>query len=312
MENVEGKTAFVTGGASGIGLGISKVFVKNGMKVCIIDSRQHALDEAMAWFRENGGEVHPINLNVTDREAYVKAADEAEAVFGKIHVLVNNAGVGTAGIPVEKTTFKDWDYTMGVNIGGVINGVLTILPRILKHGEEGHIVSTSSTCGLIGTANFAIYCTSKYAVTGFMECLATELDGRNIGVSILYPGPTLGNLGQSSFENRPEHLRNEGETWPPQPPAGQDDQSQRPVIDREKVFMDPLETGERVMRGIKRNDLFIHTHTEFTDGYISRHNAIIRAVPDEPPGEAWAIIKTFSTTYTERYDKQQKVGLPDW
>jgi len=312
MENVEGKTAFVTGGASGIGLGISKVFVKNGMKVVIIDSRQHALDEAMAWFRENGGEVHPINLNVTDREAYVKAADEAEAVFGKIHVLVNNAGVGTGGVPTENTTFKDWDYSMGVNIGGVINGVLTILPRILKHGEGGHIVSTSSTCGLMATANFAIYCTSKYAVTGFMECLASELEDKNIGVSILYPGPTRGNLGQSTFENRPEHLRNEGETWPPQPPPGQEGR-QRPSFDMESVFMDPLETGERVMRGIKRNDLFIHTHAEFRDGYIGRHDALIRAIPDEPFNEErWAVMKNFSTIYTPIYDKQQKVGPPDW
>jgi NAD(P)-dependent dehydrogenase (short-subunit alcohol dehydrogenase family) len=311
MENVKGKTAFVTGGASGIGLGISKVFVKNGMKVVIADARQHAIDEAMAYFRENGGDVHAIRFNVTDREAYARAADEAESVFGNIHVLVNNAGVGTGGMPVQNTTFKDWDYTMGVNIGGVINGVVTILPRMLKHGEEGHIVSTSSTCGLLATANFSMYCASKFAVTGLMECLAAELDGSKIGVSILYPGPTKGNLGQSSFENRPEHLRNEGETWPPQRPAGEE--RQRPVFDEEKIFMNPLETGERVMRGIRRNDLFIHTHTEFTDGYISRHNAVVRAVPDEPrEEEKWAIIRSFNTTYTERYDKQQKVGPPDW
>lgn len=309
MKNTKGKAAFVTGGASGIGLGTVKVFVRNGMRVVIADARKSAIDEALNYFRVNGGDVYGIQLNVTDREAYARAADEAESVFGKIHVLFNNAGVGTAGIPIAKSTFKDWDYTMGVNIGGVINGVVTMLPRMLAHGEEGHIVSTSSTCGLLATANMAMYCTSKYAVTGFMEVLAAELEDTNIGVSVLYPGPTSTNLGQSSFENRPAHLRNEGDTWPPQ----RDGQGQRPAFDQEKIFMNPVEMGERVMRAIKRNDLFIHSHPEFTDGYISRHNAIVRAVPDEKVApERWAIIKSFSTTYTERYDKQEKVGPPDW
>jgi NAD(P)-dependent dehydrogenase (short-subunit alcohol dehydrogenase family) len=314
MEDVKGKVAFITGGASGIGLGIAKACVKYGMKVVIVDMRQDALDEAMAYFKEHGGEVHPINFNVTDREAYIKAADEAERVFGKIHLLVNNAGVGSGGGPTEKLTYKDWDYSMGVNVGGVINGIMTILPRILKHGEGGHIVSTSSTCGLMGSANFTIYCTTKFAVTGMMECLATELQDRNIGVSVLYPGPTMGNLGLSSFVNRPEYLRNEGETWPPKPPSGQEGRPRRPPGDFRVVTMDPVETGERVMRGIRRNDLFIHTHPEFTKGYIARHNAIVRAVPDEPPNPArWEIMKNFGTIiYNDIYDKQQPVGPPDW
>jgi NAD(P)-dependent dehydrogenase (short-subunit alcohol dehydrogenase family) len=314
MEDVKGKVAFITGGASGIGLGIAKAGVKYGMKVVIIDSRQKALDEAMAYFQDNGGEVHPINMNVTDREAYTRAADEAEEVFGKIHVLVNNAGVGSGGGPIDKITYRDWDYSMGVNVGGVINGVMTIIPRILKHGEGGHVVTTSSTCGFMGSTNFTIYCTTKYAVAGMMECLASELQDKNIGVSILIPGPTMGNLGQSSFENRPVHLRNEGETWPPQPPPGQEGRPRRPPLDFRIVAMDPVDTGERVLRAIRRNDLFIHTHPEFRDGYIARHEAIIRAIPDEPQNEArWNIMKNFGTIiYNDIYDKQQPVGPPDW
>jgi NAD(P)-dependent dehydrogenase (short-subunit alcohol dehydrogenase family) len=315
MENIEGKVAFITGGASGIGLGIAKACVKYGMKVVIIDARQDALDEAMAYFRENGGEVHPINFNVTDREAYVKAADEAEKVFGKIHVLVNNAGVGSGSGPVETLTYNDWDYSMSVNVGGVINGVTTILPRILKHGEGGHIVTTSSTCGLAAAANFTIYCTTKFAVTGMMECLATELQDRNIGVSVLYPGPTTGNLQQSSFINRPEHLRNEGETMPPKgPPRPKGSQPRRSPEATVSVAMDPVETGERVIRAIRHNDLFIHTHPEFTRGYIARHDAIVRAVPDEPHNEKrWEIMKNFGTIiYNDIYDKQKPVGPPDW
>lgn len=302
MKNVKGKVAFITGGASGIGLGIAKVFAKNGMKVVIVDLRQDALDEAVAYFKKNGGEVHPIRFNVTDREAYVRAADEAEAVFGKINILVNNAGVNAGYGTTDKLSYKDWDYAMAVNIGGVINGIMTILPRMLKHGEESHIVSTSSTCGLQGGANMTIYCTTKFAVTGMMESIATELQNTKIGVSVLYPGPTQGNLGVSSFINRPEALKNEGEK-PAVMPGNWDG-----------VFMNPLETGERVLRGIKRNDLFIHTHPEFKEGYIARHNAHMRAIPDEPRNEKrWEVVKNFgSAVYNDLYDKQQQVGPPDW
>jgi len=314
MKDIKGKVAFITGGASGIGLGIAKACAKYGMKVVIIDARQNALDEAMAYFRENGGEVHPINFNVTDREAYARAADEAEKVFGNIHVLVNNAGVGSGAGPVDKITYKDWDYSMGVNVGGVINGVMTIVPRMLKHGEGGHIVTTSSTCGFMGSTNMTIYCTTKYAVAGMMECLASELQDKNIGVSILIPGPTMGNLGQSSFENRPEHLRNEGETWPPKPPPSQKARPRRPHGDFSIAAMDPVETGERVIRGIRNNDLFIHTHPEFKNGYIARHDAVIRAIPEQPWNETrWNVMKNFGTIiYNDIYDKQKPVGPPDW
>jgi len=318
MKDLAGKVAFITGGASGIGLGIAKACVKYGMKVLIVDKRPHALQEAMGYFQKNKDSVYPIQLDVTDRDAYVRAADEAERVFGKIHVLVNNAGVGTPGGTIDRLNYKDWDYAMSVNVGGVINGIMTVVPRIIKHGEGGHIVTTSSTCGFMGSLGFTIYCTTKYAVVGMMECLATELQDKNIGVSILIPGPTVSDLGRSSFENRPEHLRIEGETWPPKmppnPPPGMKDQPRRPIEEVRKVFMDPDETGERVIRGIRNNDLYIHTHPEWRDGYISRHNAIIRAIPDEPRNEArWEVIKNFGTIiYNDIYDKQKPVGPPDW
>jgi NAD(P)-dependent dehydrogenase (short-subunit alcohol dehydrogenase family) len=309
MKKLEGKVAFITGGASGIGLGIAKACAKYGMKVVIADSRQSALDEAMAYFKENKLPVHPVKLDVTDRSAYARAADEAEAVFGKIHVLVNNAGVGSGG-PVQSLTYKDWDYSVGVNLGGVINGLVTILPRILRHGEGGHIVSTSSTNGIAATGVSITYCTTKFAIAGMMEALATELQDKNIGASVLVPGPTMTNLGQSSFENRPAHLRNEGETQPPPPRNGQ---ASPPPRDPD-VWMDPIETGERVVRAIRDNDLYIITHPEFKAGFKARHDAIMRACPDEPPNKKrWEIIKTFGTVYyNDIYDKQKQVGPPDW
>lgn len=316
MKNIKGKVAFITGGASGIGLGIAKVFVKNEMKVIIVDMRQDALDEAMAYFTKNGTDksVHPINLDVTDREAYKLAADEAERVFGKIHILINNAGVGSGGSAVT-STYKDWDYSMGVNVGGVINGIVTILPRILKHGEEGHVVSTSSTVGLFAMIGCGIYTTTKFAVTGLMESLASELEGTNVGASVLYPGGTTTNLGLSSMVNRPEYLKNEGEPeFRPPPPQGQGGPRRMPMMMDTSVFMDPVEVGERVLRAIKRNDIFIITHPEFRDGIKCRQDAVLRAIPDEPPNvRRAAVLRGFGTlVYNPIYERQTTPGPPDW
>ncbi|MBN2075291.1 MAG: SDR family NAD(P)-dependent oxidoreductase [Dehalococcoidales bacterium] len=311
MEDVKGKVAFITGGASGIGLGTAKAFVKNGMKVCIIDMRQDALDEAMSYFKEHGtaDSVHPINLNITDREAYAAAADEAERVFGKIHVLFNNAGVGSGG-SVVTSTFKDWDYSMMVNVGGVINGIVTILPRIQKHGEGGHVVSTSSTVGLFAMIGCGIYTTTKFAVTGLMESLASELEGTGIGASVLYPGGTTTNLGLSSTVNRPDELKNENELEMQPPLSG----GARPPMMDTSTFMDPVEVGERVLRAIKRNDIFIHTHPEFRDGIICRQEAVLRAIPDEPPNvKRSAVLRGFGTlVYNPIYERQTTPGPPDW
>jgi NAD(P)-dependent dehydrogenase (short-subunit alcohol dehydrogenase family) len=313
MKDLKGKTAFITGGASGIGLGIAKACAKYGMKVVIADMRQASIDEAKSYFKDKNTPVHFIKLDVTDREAYARAADEAEQVYGKIHVLVNNAGVGAGG-PIDKLTYKDWDYSVGVNLGGVINGVQTILPRILKHGEGGHIVSTSSTNGIAATGLGAPYCTTKFAVAGMMEAIATELQDKGVGVSVLIAGPNNTNLGQSTFDNRPTNLRNAGETWPPQPPPGAKPRPRRSPEDMMIAFINPEETGERVLRGIRNNDLFIHTHAEFKEGYMARNNAIIRAIPDEPKNQKrYDIISKFGTVfYNDIYDKQKPVGPPDW
>ncbi len=301
----EGKVAFITGGGSGIGLGIAKACAKYGMKVVIADLRQDALDEAMTYFRQKQQPAHAVRLDVTDRVAYAKAADEAEAVFGKIHALVNNAGVGGGGTALN-TTYKDWDYVVGVNLGGVINGLVTVLPRIMRHGEGGHVVATSSTNGIAATGVSITYCTTKFAIAGMMEALATELQNTNVGVSVLVPGPTMTDLGRSSADNRPAHLRNE----PQAPPPVQTQRAPRDPV----VWMDPVETGERVIRGIRNKDLFIMTHPEFRAGYKARHDAIMRACPDEPPNpKRWEIIKNYGTViYNDIYDKQKQVGPPDW
>ncbi len=311
MDIVTGKTAFVTGGASGIGLGIARAFASNGMNVVIADSRQDALDEAMVYFKRADLTVHPLKLDVTDRPAYIKAADETEALFGKIHVLVNNAGVATGG-PLQFATFKDWDFALGVNISGVVNGLVIILPRILKHGEEGHVVSTSSTAGITAVGMNGIYNTTKYAIAGMMETLATDLQGTKVGASLFCPGPVSTNLGKSTQANRPEHLKNDGvPAWRPPPPSP--GAGNRPPWDT-SLFMTPEEVGERVLRGILRNDLFIFTHPEFKDGVRARNEALIRAFPDEPDNQKRheMLAKLGTLIFNPIYQKQTTPGPLNW
>ena len=202
MEEVEGKTAFVTGGASGIGLGMATAFVAAGMNVVIADLRPRPhRDAALAELRP-GKRVHAIELDVTDRDGFARAADEAERVFGNVHVLCNNAGMGILG-PVTLARYDDWDWGLGVLLGGVVNGIQTFLPRMLAHGEGGHIVNTSSMAGVLPIAGAAIYITAKAALIGLSEALRSELAGEGIGVSAFCPGPVQTNIREGG-RMRPE------------------------------------------------------------------------------------------------------------
>ncbi len=190
MKDLKGKTLFITGGASGIGFGITQVLLDAGMNAVIGDIRQDHLDEALDFFekKQQGRQVHGIKVDITDRDAMAGAADETERKFGKVHVLINNAGVDCNG-PFKQATYADWDYGLGVNFGGMLNGVQTFVPRILKHGEGGHIVSTASLAGLIPVpGSAAMYGAAKAAVIAFMEATRNELAEDNIGVSVLCPG----------------------------------------------------------------------------------------------------------------------------
>lgn len=306
MENLAGKTAFITGGASGLGLGIAKTFAKEGMNIVVVDMRQKAIDEALPIFKENDWPVHGIQLDVTNREAYVKAADEAEAVFGNIHLLVNNAGIGVPEGPVWTDSYKDVDLMIDVNLKGVLNGIMTIVPRILKHGEGGHIVSTASKAGLIPVPGFTLYNSTKRAVIAIMETLASDLTDKNIGSSVFCPGPFQTNLGISSGEVRAAHL---GEDLPPAaPPPSKEGEAPPPPpqVDFSKIIRDADEAGERVLRGVKRGDLYIISHAEFRKGVQARAEAMLRAFPAEPINEDF--MKVFSIlAYNPVFDKQTQV-----
>ena len=273
MEDVEGKTAFVTGGASGIGLGMATAFVGAGMNVVIADLRADHIASALEQFAGSGqsGNVHAITLDVTDRDGFARAADEAERTFGRVHVLCNNAGMGILG-PVTLARYDDWDWGLGVLLGGTINGIQTFVPRMLEHGEGGHIVNTSSMAGVLPIPGAAIYITAKAAVIGLSEALRSEIIGEGIGVSAFCPGPVQTNIREGG-RTRPERYGDSGYT-----------ELERELEERPNspLWMDPVECGERVLEGIRRDDLYIFTHREFREGADERFRAMLASFPDEP------------------------------
>jgi NAD(P)-dependent dehydrogenase (short-subunit alcohol dehydrogenase family) len=209
MKDFADKVAFITGGASGLGLGLAKVFSDAGCKVVIADIRQEAIDEALAYFRGKNAAAHGIRLDITDRAAYAAAADEVEQVFGEApQLLFNNAGVNTFG-PTEASTYDDWDWLIGVDFWGVVNGMQTFVPRMIKAGKGGHIVNTSSLGGFQGSQGAAIYSAAKAAVNNLSESYALALKKYDIGVTVCCPANIRSNIAEAT-RTRPEHLKNTG------------------------------------------------------------------------------------------------------
>ncbi|MCL2124520.1 MAG: SDR family NAD(P)-dependent oxidoreductase [Oscillospiraceae bacterium] len=303
MDKFRGKTAFITGGASGIGFAIGKAAASAGMKIILADLRRSVLDEALQWFKENGAEAHGIELNVVDREAYKEAAKEATAKFGNIHLLCNNAGIGCTRGELWAVSADDTDMAIDINLKGVLNGIQTILPGMLAHGEGGHVVNTSSKNGILPPATLGLYNLTKGAVVCLTETLAAELP-EGYGASVFCPGPFSTNLGNTSQEV-PALLRGE-----PVPPP----QERPPFENTEMVFtLDeapmPMRTAEEagrlVMRGVQRGDLYIITHSEFYEGVKARYDAVLRAFPKNIPNEGFKRMANF-LTYNPEFAKQRE------
>ena len=268
MKDVAGKVAFITGGASGIGLGMAQVFLRNGMKVVVADLCQEHLDDAEKVLAGARANCRFMKVDVSDRAAMARAADETVKTFGRVHVLCNNAGVAT-NAPMDEASYADWDWMLAVNLGGVINGIVSFIPKIKAHGEGGHIVNTSSMAGIIPlTAQGGIYCTTKFAVRGLSDSLRLTLGKDNIGVSVLCPGLTKSRL-MSSEKLRPKHLTSK---------AHEEAESHH-GISASTAGMDPIEVGERVLAGIKRNDAYILPHGEFKEEVKGLFDAILAAFP---------------------------------
>jgi NAD(P)-dependent dehydrogenase (short-subunit alcohol dehydrogenase family) len=269
MRDLEGRVAFITGGGSGVGLGMAKAFITAGMRVAIADIRADHLEAATA---ELEGPVLPIQLDVTDREAFARAADVVERELGNVHVLCNNAGINLFN-DIADATYQDWDWVLGVNLGGVVNGVVTFVPRIKAHGEGGHVVNTASMAAFVAGPGAGIYTTAKFAVHGLSDALRWSLIPHGIGVSMVCPGLVKSKIYESDVI-RPAELSTDVT------PA--DPEFMRILPGLHEAGMDPDEIGEKVVRAIRENRFYVFTHPDHRDELRGIFDEIIAAFPDEP------------------------------
>ena len=261
MKDVAGKVAFITGGASGMGLAMARSFSAAGMKIAIADIEQQALDAVAAEFAASNADVITLQLDVTDRDAMEQAAKATEKAFGKVHVVCNNAGVAVGGA-VDEMSYKDWDWVIGVNLGGVVNGIETFTRRIEAHGEGGHIVNTASMAGHLALPGLSVYTTTKYAVVGMSESIRQDLAAKNIGVSVLCPGVVRTNIFDSG-RNRPSELAGDQDTASnllvSNLPEGERDSRISELLAN---ALDPSVVGDMVLHAILSDEFYIFTHPE--------------------------------------------------
>jgi len=269
MQDFKGKTAFITGGASGAGLGQAKIFGEAGCNIVIADIRQDAIDAALAELRGRGIAAHGITLDITDREAFARAADEAESVFGPVHLLFNTAGVSIFG-PLEKASYADYDWIFGVNLGGVVNGMQTFVPRMIAHGEEGHIVNTASLGCFVAASVAGIYSASKFAVHGISMAMRDALKDQNIGVSVLCPANIKSNIAES-VKTRPTHLADSGYAV-----------DEREIAALHEIYqqgMEPEELAGHVKDAIIENRFYIIPYPESRPMLESVFQQVLDALP---------------------------------
>jgi NAD(P)-dependent dehydrogenase (short-subunit alcohol dehydrogenase family) len=272
MRELAGKTAFVTGGAGGIGLALGRAFAEAGMKVMLADIETDALSAAVKSLHKCGPEVRGVICDVGDPTSVERAAKAACDAFGKVHVVCNNAGVAAAG-GIDNISLDNWRWVLDVNLFGVLHGIRSFLPHIRAHGEGGHIVNTASMAGMNGGLGFSPYVASKFAVVGISEGLATQLKPHGIGVTVLCPGYVRTRIGESG-RNRPERY---GATQTPDPesPAGL---LLAQIAARLEAGLDPADVAARVLAAIREDELYVFTHPEMRDEVEERFAAIMAAM----------------------------------
>jgi NAD(P)-dependent dehydrogenase (short-subunit alcohol dehydrogenase family) len=268
VKELAGKTAFVTGAASGIGLGIATAFAQAGAKVMLCDIEEAALSAALKQLRLTNVDVDGVKADVSLKAELAAAAEATTARYGKVHILVNNAGVGGGG-PYGTWTEASWDWTMGVNLMATIWGIEIFGPLIEQHGEGGHIVSTASIAGLISGQSNA-YNVSKYGVVALSEGLRRELAPRGIGVSVLCPGFIRTEI-MNSRRNLPTRFEGEVRTLPTSGPLAEQISM---IRDRVAQGIDPIYAGELVREGVEKDWAYIFTDLEFEPMIEARFAAI--------------------------------------
>ena len=269
MQSFENAIAFITGGASGAGFGQAQVFGRAGARIVVADIRADAVAKAVADLQAEGITAHGIVLDIMDRAAYARAADEVEQVFGAAPTLLfNTAGVNSFG-PVEDTSYDDFDWIIGVNLGGVINGMVTFVPRMIASGKPGHIVTTSSLGGLMGSALAAPYSAAKAAVVNLMESYQLGLAKHQIGVSVLCPANIKSNIAEAS-KLRPAQFGQSGYV--------ENEDSIASLHSIHQHGMDPVELAQHVKAGIEANELYIIPYPEAKHGLRQHFDRIVESV----------------------------------
>jgi NAD(P)-dependent dehydrogenase (short-subunit alcohol dehydrogenase family) len=282
MKELRDKVAFITGGASGLGLGMAKAFGREGMKVVIADIEEAALQRAVQELRDSQVRAEGVLCDVSSRGALREAALKTIAMFGKVHVVCNNAGVAAGG-PIGTVAERDWDWVMDVNLMGVVYGTEVFVPLIESHGEGGHFVNTASMAGMLGIPNMEPYCATKFAVVAMSEGWAGQLAGKNIGVSVLCPGFVQTRIHES-FRNKPSRYGGPdsvavglGET-----------RAQAAAMVNAGIPIEPV--ANRVVEAIKDNDLYIFTHPEFRAAVQMRFANIMAAFDKSEKSKALSVL----------------------
>jgi NAD(P)-dependent dehydrogenase (short-subunit alcohol dehydrogenase family) len=265
MRDLNGKTAIVTGAASGIGLGIAKALAGAGANVVLADVRPDALAGAKDQIEAIGVRAATVAVDVSDTESLAAAGKVVLDTFGALHIAVNNAGVAMHGTPLENVTTQEWDWVIGVNVKGVINGIRTFVPMIRAHGQGGHVVNTGSVSSLFVREgrNQGAYAMTKYAVLALSEALEQELKGTGIGVSVLCPGGVNTAIFDSAA-TRPDRF---GGSY------------QRPEQEAMKSAfttgaLAPETVGRRVLQAIRDNEFYVLTHTNEREAITARLDRI--------------------------------------
>jgi NAD(P)-dependent dehydrogenase (short-subunit alcohol dehydrogenase family) len=273
MQDISGKTAIVTGAASGIGLAIATALAEAGANVVMADIQKAAVEAAAHGLSGTNKRVLPVRIDVTQEASVLGALAEAERRFGKLHIACNNAGVPMHGTPLTDVPLADWQFVIGVNLWGVIHGIRHFVPAILKHGEEGHVVNTASVAGFQNRrgTDQGPYSMTKYAVVSLSEALEHELQGSKVGVSVLCPGPIATNIARGA-RNRPDHL------------GGPQVRATDEAVLAERLAttgLDPQRVGERVVDAIQRRTFYAFVGAVPADIIKARHRRIEEAL-DSP------------------------------
>jgi NAD(P)-dependent dehydrogenase (short-subunit alcohol dehydrogenase family) len=270
MQDISGKTAIVTGAASGIGLGIATALAEAGANVVMADIQKEAVEAAAHSLSGTNKRVMPVRIDVTQEQSVLDALAETERNFGKLHIACNNAGVPMHGVRMIDLPREDWEFVIGVNLWGVIHGIRHFVPAILKHGEEGHVVNTASVAAFQNRrgTDQAPYSMSKYAVLSLSEGLEHELEGSKIGVSVLCPGPINTNIARGA-RNRPDHMGG------PRTRAG----DERVLTERlATTGLNPKRAGERVVDAIRTKTFYAFVGAVPADIIRTRHRRIEAAL----------------------------------